>query len=177
MFEVRMHGRGGTGTLMAARILGTAAFLSGFHVQDFALYGAERRGAPVVSFVRFDKDPILERGYIITPEAVVIFDDTLDLRRCFKWIGEGVAFINTIKPKKEFKKYAKTIFTLDATSIALKHLGKPIPNTAMLGALVKVIRPIRRIKLMCAIEIELDKYSKQIIEANKKAAMMGYGAV
>jgi pyruvate ferredoxin oxidoreductase gamma subunit len=67
MISVRIHGRGGQGVKKAAQILARAAYLAGYYTQDFALYGAERRGAPVTSFVRLDKDPIKTRGYVWNP--------------------------------------------------------------------------------------------------------------
>ena len=63
MHEIRVHGRGGQGVKTTARILGRAAFIQGMHIQDFAIYGAERRGAPVASFCRIGKEEILTRGY------------------------------------------------------------------------------------------------------------------
>src|SRR5690349_24285711 len=77
MIQVRFHGRGGQGAKIASRILGRSGFLSGLQVQDFALFGAERRGAPVVSFTRMDNEPIDQRGYIDEPNLVVVIDDSL----------------------------------------------------------------------------------------------------
>ncbi len=77
MVRVRFHGRGGHGVKTSSRILGSAAFAAGFQVQDFPIYGAERRGAPVVAFTRFDLEPILERGPIAHPDLVIVADETL----------------------------------------------------------------------------------------------------
>jgi len=77
MIQVRFHGRGGQGAKIASRILGRSGFLSGLQVQDFALFGAERRGAPVVSFTRLGNEPIDQRGYIDEPNLVVVIDDSL----------------------------------------------------------------------------------------------------
>jgi len=77
MYRIRFHGRGGQGIKMASRVLGTALFRAGFKVQDAPKYGAERRGAPIFSYVRADQHPINERGQIYSPDLVVVADDTL----------------------------------------------------------------------------------------------------
>ena len=178
MIEIRIHGRGGEGVKSCAEILGKAAFLSGFQTQDFSLYGAERRGAPVVSFVRIDEKPILERGYITKPDVILILDDTLDFESMLEGSGERtLILVNTLRPEKIGLKRRKNFFYLDATSIALETIGKPIPNTAMLGFLVKALNgKISFENLEKAIEEKLSKYPKNIIESNKEAAKRGYGS-
>jgi pyruvate ferredoxin oxidoreductase gamma subunit len=143
MMEVRFHGRGGMGVKSSAAMLGLTAFFSGYQTQDFALYGAERRGAPLASFVRYDKKPIREKGYLLEPDAIIIMDETLDLDSATKGLKKaGFVIINNTKPAGYFKKKygLKQIHCIDATSIALKNLGKPIINTAMLGSLVKLLK-------------------------------------
>jgi pyruvate ferredoxin oxidoreductase gamma subunit len=77
MLRVRLHGRGGHGIKTASRILGTAAFLSGWQVQDSPIYGAERRGAALTAFTRIDTEPIHERGVLATPDFILVGDETL----------------------------------------------------------------------------------------------------
>jgi 2-oxoacid:acceptor oxidoreductase gamma subunit (pyruvate/2-ketoisovalerate family) len=77
MIEVRFHGRGGQGAKLASRIFGTSGFLAGLFAQDFALFGAERRGAPVVSCTRLSAEPIERRGYLDEPDFIVVLEDTL----------------------------------------------------------------------------------------------------
>jgi pyruvate ferredoxin oxidoreductase gamma subunit len=89
MIAIRFHGRGGQGAKLASRILGRSGFLSGLEVQDFALFGAERRGAPVISFTRLSDKSIHERGYIDEPDLVVVMDDSL-LREAAKQVFQGV---------------------------------------------------------------------------------------
>ena len=90
MFRIRLHGRGGQGVKTAGRILGTAFFLEGFHVQDAPRYGAERRGAPIFSFVRADRREIHERGVIVLPDLVAVTDQTLlDMPGAGVWEGVG----------------------------------------------------------------------------------------
>jgi len=176
MLEIRIHGRGGAGVKSCAQILGRAAFLSGFKTQDFSLYGAERRGAPVVSFVRIDKEPILERGYITTPEIVIILDDTLDFKKMLKGTDDStLVLVNTARSHKLGLDKKKNFICIDATSIALDVIGKPISNTVMLGLLVKILKnKISLENLEKAIEEKLKKYPEEIVEANKRAAKIGY---
>jgi len=178
MLEIRIHGRGGQGVKKAAQILGRAAFLSGYYTQDFSIYGAERRGAPVVSFLRIDKKPVLERGYIETPNIVIILDDTLNLKRAIDGLEkEGIVLINSVKGKKLVLS-GRNVLGVDATSIALKTLGVPIPNTTMTGAVVRLLkRKIPLKNLQKAIGTELLKYSKKIVNANKEVAKIGYGVI
>jgi len=179
MLEIRVHGRGGAGVKSCAQILGRAAFLSNFQTQDFSLYGAERRGAPLVSFVRIDKKPILERGYVTTPEVVIILDDTLDFKTMLKGTNEfTLVLINTARSHKLGFDKKKNFICIDATSIALDIIGKPIPNTVMLGVLVKRLKDkIKFENLERAIEEKLKKYPEKVIEGNKQAAKIGYGSV
>jgi len=176
MIEVRVHGRGGAGVKSCAEILGSAAFLSGFQTQDFSLYGAERRGAPVVSFIRIDKEPILERGYITTPKVVIILDDTLNFNNMLKGTDDStLVLVNTANPQKLGFNKKENFICIDATSLALETIGKPIPNTIMLGVLVKKLKdkiPLKNLEE--AINEKLSKYPEKVIEANKKAARIGY---
>src|SRR6516225_6940326 len=77
MFRIRFHGRGGQGMKTASRIVGTAAFREGYFAQDSPVYGAERRGAPMIAFTRFDSQSILERGAVTMPDLIVIADASL----------------------------------------------------------------------------------------------------
>ena len=77
MIRIRFHGRGGHGIKTASRILGTAAFMTGYQVQDSPVYGAERRGAAIAAYTRIDQEPILERGVIDQPDVIVLGDETL----------------------------------------------------------------------------------------------------
>jgi len=179
MYEIRLHGRGGQGVKLAAHILGKAAFLSGYKgVQSFAMYGAERRGAPVTSFVRIDKKEILERGYIFKPDYVICLDDTLNFEIVKKGLKDkGIILINTNKYPGRFadKKMNYKVYTIDATKIALKVLGVPIPNTAILGAFIKIFRKIPLEILKKAVEKELgEEGHEELGEKNKKVVEVCY---
>ncbi len=171
MYKIRFHGRGGQGIKLAAHILGRAAFLSGYQTQSFAVYGAERRGAPLTSFLRMDKKEILERDYIFDPDFVICIDDTLDMEEVTKGLKkDGTLLINTNKYPGYFSKLKQEVYTIDATKIAIDCIGVPIPNTAILGAFVKIFKKITIESLIDAMKKELEEEGKEeLIEKNKKA--------
>jgi len=167
IYEIRVHGRGGQGVKTTARILGRAAFLSGMATQDFAIYGAERRGAPVASFCRIDRKKILTRGYIFNPDAVIVLDPTIGPERCLRGIKkDALILVNSPLPLKNFK---NAIF-VDATKIALETLGKPIPNIAILGGFLKLSRifPFENLKKAIKIELTEDGHP-EAVQGNIKA--------
>ncbi len=175
MYKIRLHGRGGQGIKLAAHILGRAAFLSGYQVQSFAVYGAERRGAPVTSFVRMDKKEILERDYIFDPDYVICIDDTLDMEKVTEGLKKGFILINTGKYPGHFSPLKQKVHTIDATRIALDTLGVPIPNTAILGAFAKIFKKIPLEILKKAVEKELrDEGKAGLVEKNNLAVETCY---
>jgi len=170
--KIRFHGRGGQGVKTLARIIGRTFFLKGYNVQDFAMYGAERRGAPVMSFVRADRNEILERGYIFNPDCIVVLDDTLNPGAVSSGLTDGFVLINTTKNADEWFP-GKKVVKVNATQIALDVLGKPIVNTAMAGALAKLL-DIEFEKLEKAIRIEMGEIGN--VEKNIEAAERCYRA-
>ena len=145
MLRLRFHGRGGQGAKVASRVFGTAAFYEGYYAQDFPLYGAERRGAPIAAFTRISKEPILERGVIAEPDIVIVMDETLlDDPLVHPLLGlkeGGVVFINTthspVEAKPKYKVIAQTI-TLDITRIGLEMLGLPVLSTLAGGVASRI---------------------------------------
>jgi len=176
MYKVRFHGRGGQGIKLAAHILGRAAFLSGYQIQSFAVYGAERRGAPLTSFVRIDKKEILERGYIFDPDFSICIDDTLSMDKVVKGLKEeGKILVNTRQYPGRFSSIKQKVYTIDATKIALDTIGLPIPNTAILGAFIKIFNKIPLETLQKAVKIELEEEKKgELIEKNNQAVKLCY---
>jgi 2-oxoacid:acceptor oxidoreductase gamma subunit (pyruvate/2-ketoisovalerate family) len=171
MYKIRIHGRGGQGGKLASKIIGSAAFLEGYEVQDFARYGAERRGAPVEAFVRIDKEEILERGYIADPDIVIVLDDTLlEVIDVAKGLAKGGLIIINSK-KRTFPKLKRfRVIAVDATSIALAALGKPIYNTAMIGAFAKATGLIDFEHIKKALQHEIGKkVGKDVIRENMQA--------
>ncbi len=147
MIEIRMHGRGGQGTVVASKVLADAAFKDGKYAQSFPQYGVERRGAPVTAFTRIadsEKDLIV-RSFIYEPHHVVVLDPTLlATQNVLEGLKKGGwVVINTPEDPDSFDIPSDyNVATVDAASIAVKwRLGsktQPIVNTAILGAFAKV---------------------------------------
>lgn len=140
MVEVRWHGRGGQGSFTIARLLGMAASVyGGEYAQAFPSFGPERRGAPVLGFTRISEEKITDRSEVDECDYVVVLDETLWGDSVLSGLKENtVIIVNTETPEKYKGIVSNKIITLDATSLAMEHLGRPITNTAMMGALVAV---------------------------------------
>jgi len=145
LVEVRWHGRGGQGIVTVSRLLAHAALLDGKYVQAFPEFGPERRGAPVNGYTRISDEPIVIHSHIYTPNIVVIVDPTLlgkiDVTRGLVEGGTVVAHSEK-KPedlRKELGVEKASVYTVNAARIALDILGRPIYNTAMLGALIRAV--------------------------------------
>lgn len=145
MIEIRIHGRGGQGAVVASQLLASALFKEGRYVQSFPAFGVERRGAPVAAFIRINESPIRLRCEIYQPDHLVILDPTLiyavDVTAGLK--DDGWIIINSDKSPDEFDlSHRFRVATIDANSIAVRHkLGSPtnpIVNTAILGAFAKI---------------------------------------
>lgn len=142
MTEVRFHGRGGQGVVTCAELLSQAAIIEGKFAQSFPSFGPERRGAPVVAFLRVSEKEIRIRSQIYSPDIIIILDPTiLYLPEVTSGVKEnGKIIINTNKNLNEIKDSMNTnakIAIVNATKIATENLGVPIVNTTMLGAFVK----------------------------------------
>ncbi|MBS3095168.1 2-oxoacid:acceptor oxidoreductase family protein [Candidatus Woesearchaeota archaeon] len=172
MIEIRLHGRGGQGVKKASQILGRAAYIAGYKTQDFALYGAERRGAPVTSFVRIDKKEIRTRGYIFEPDYILIMDNTIDLRETLKGKKKStIVLANSVKGLRHE-------CVIDADKIVMEETGNVLGvNIAMLGAFVTLFKQITIEHLTEAIKIELSKYSKDVVERNINIIKKSYNHV
>lgn len=145
MIEIRFHGRGGQGAVVASKVLAVAFFHEGLYVQSFPAFGVERRGAPVMAFLRVDREPIQLRVNIYHPDHIIVLDPTLigavDVTSGLK--PNGWVLINSAHPPEFFKGLKDfRVATVDATSIAIRNgLGSrtnPIVNTAILGAFSRV---------------------------------------
>lgn len=148
MKQVRIHGRGGQGVVTAAEVLSVAAFHKGLHAQAFPSFGSERMGAPVVAFCRVDHKPIQLREPIAEPDVVIVQDPTL-LQQVDVFgglAGDGIVLINSARTPQQLnlqKLLARLpsghVRTVPATDIARQHVGRPLPNAAMLGALAGLV--------------------------------------
>lgn len=140
MIQVRWHGRGGQGSFTVARLLGMAtSVFGGKYAQAFPSFGPERRGAPVLGFTRISEDKITDRSEVDECDYVVVLDETLWGSSVLSGLKENtVILINTDNKEKYKELVSNRIIAFDATSLALKYLGRPITNTAMMGALVSI---------------------------------------
>ncbi len=186
MVEIRWHGRGGQGAKTAALLFADSAMSSGKFIQAFPEYGPERMGAPVQSFDRLSDEPITLHCGITSPDIVVILDPTLmatvDTTAGVK--DDGVIIINTaLSPaqiRKEMGIKGKKIFTIDASGISKSTLGREIPNTPMLGALIKVSKLLDIEKVLDDTKKKLEKKFRtkpELIEGNLKAIKRAYEEV
>ena len=144
MIEIRLHGRGGQGSVIASKILAVAAFREGNWVQSFPKFGVERRGAPVEAFLRMARDKILIRSEVTDPDVVVVLDpsliDVIDFTTGLK--PGGTILMNTTKAPEEIPlKERFRVYCVNASKIAADHgLGaptSPIVNTAICGAFAR----------------------------------------
>jgi pyruvate ferredoxin oxidoreductase gamma subunit len=183
MIEVRFHGRGGQGAKLASRIFGRSGFLCGLQVQDFALFGAERRGAPVISFTRLSSEPIDERGNIDRPNLVVVMDDSL-LKEAPGQVFQGVdektpLFVNGDRDRLEVNLKdlppAKFLF-IDLSAIARELIGSVFVSAAAAAVAAKCVPAINPAALEEAIRIELADFglAPDLVEKNVAAAGAAY---
>ncbi len=141
MKEIRLHGRGGMGTVKAAEVIVHAMVAQGGFGNSIPFFGFERQGAPVTSFIRLDAKPIRPKTQVYEPDCIIVLDRSLQTAvDVFVGVRENAFLIvNSAEPPEsiEAPKRVTTIATVDANEISIRKIGKPIPNTAMLGAFVK----------------------------------------
>ncbi|MGD8520857.1 MAG: 2-oxoacid:acceptor oxidoreductase family protein [Desulfobacterales bacterium] len=180
MLEIRFHGRGGQGTVVASILLAKAYFSAGYYVQSFPLFGVERRGAPVEAYLRLDKKKILIRSNVYTPDHIIVQDanllENVDVTKGLK--PEGWIVLNAVAPPENLKQFSGyRLAYVDATRIALEHhLGtrtQPIINTAMLGALAGVMGAPPMDMISEAIQMDIPNNPSE----NVKAAQTAYKQV
>lgn len=183
MLEIRWHGRGGMGAKTAALLLGEAMIHQGKYIQAFPEYGPERRGAPVTSYNRISDNPIKIHYGIKEPDVVMVLDPTLlQTERVREGLNEDTILIvnSKMQPeeiKKKFNINAK-VYTVDATGISEEILSRNLPNTPMLGALVRVTGLIDFDTFLKAVEERLKvKYKENIVKGNLKAIKKAYEEV
>lgn len=180
MFQIRIHGRGGQGVVTAAELLSVAAFREDRHAQAFPSFGSERTGAPVVAYCRIDDRPIRLREPILAPDALIVQDPTL-LHQVDVFGGlqpGGYILINTARTfaelgLAEFMQQfdAARLCTVPATEIALRHVGRPLPNAALLGGFAALAG---RVSLAAVVAAIGEKFAPKIAAANAAAATESY---
>ncbi len=167
MIEIRFHGRAGQGIVTAADLLAQAAAMEGKYSQSMPVFGSEKRGPPVASFCRIDEHPIHLREEIRHPDIVVVAEPSVmeEVRVEGGLKQNGLLLINSVRSPSQLGLKTKQTITVNGTAIAVKHLGKPITNTVMLGSLVKLTGIVQLESIHKAID---QKFPAAIAEQNKK---------
>lgn len=183
MFQVRIHGRGGQGVVTGAEMMSIAAFQGGRHAQAFPSFGSERTGAPVVAFCRMDDREIRLREPIMQPDAIIIQDPTL-LHQVDVFSGlkkDGYILINTTRTFGELglgefvNDFQRArLLTVPASELAMKHVGRAVPNVPLLGAFAALCGLISLEAVQNAID---DKFKGAVALGNKAAAAEAFHAV
>ena len=175
--EIRIHGRGGQGSVTAAELLAHAAFVEGKWVQAFPYFGAERRGAPVKAFARLSDEPILVHSQVYNPDYEIVLDPIIhrvvDVTEGLK--TNGIIIMNTPKKPEEIMLKGQRIAVVDATEIALELnllvAGQPIVNTSIVGAFAKATGEI---KLESVTKVIKETWEGSAGEKNARAAELAY---
>lgn len=183
MFEIRIHGRGGQGAVTAAEMLSVAAFAEGWHAQAFPTFGSERTGAPVVAFCRLDHRPIRLREPITEPDALIVQDPTL-LHQVSLFEGlktDGYVLVNTGRPLAELgiadvvdRLRPERVVSVAATELAREHLGRPLPNAALLGGFAALTG---KVGLDAVLEAIRDRFPGEVGAGNAAAARAAHDVV
>ena len=185
--EIRWHGRGGQGAKTAAVLLAEVISAAGKYIQGFPEYGPERMGAPVLAFNRISDEPIWLHGNVTDPDIVVVLDPTLIGRvDVTEGLAEGgTILVNTPLSPREVKDLLGgaldlRVFTVDASQIALETLGRNIPNTPMIGALVQATGMMGHDEFMGLIKTQLAekfKGKEGLVRPNLEAIERAYKEV
>ncbi|OGF17564.1 MAG: pyruvate ferredoxin oxidoreductase [Candidatus Eisenbacteria bacterium RBG_16_71_46] len=178
MREMRIHGRGGQGAVIASKLLASAFFLEGKDVQSFPAFGVERRGAPVTAFLRVSDGPILLRCEILAPDDLIVLDPTLvqavDVTAGLK--PRGSILLNSDQPPEHYARLVRRfrVATVDASAIAAAHgLGsktQPIVNTAILGAFAAFSNLVSLESVCAAITEDVPTRAEENVAAAREAA-------
>ncbi len=187
ILEIRWHGRGGQGAKTAALLFTDAAMETGKHIQGFPEYGPERMGAPVQAFNRLSDEPIMQHCGVKNPDVVLVLDasliDTVPVTQGLK--DDGIILINsqespeTLRKRLNLKKSQK-VYVVDASKISKEILGRDIPNTPMLGALLKVSKLLDFDETLKSVQKKLEKKfpnRPNIVEGNIRSIKKAYEEV
>ncbi len=185
MIEIRWHGRGGQGTVTAAKVLADACLGGGRHVQAFPEYGPERAGAPLRAYNRISDHEIRMHCPVLHPKVVGIVDATLldSINVAEGAQNDTVFVVNTAKDPADIRKRLKAkksqkVFTVDATKIALDCIGRALPNSPMLGAINRATTIVKQDELVETVRKSFGKkFAQKIIDGNLEALKRGYEEV
>ena len=183
MVEIRIHGRGGQGVVTASDLVAMAAFHEGHHAQAFPSFGSERTGAPVVSYCRVEDREIRSREPVLEPDIIIVQDPTLlTVMDVFSGLKPGgYALINSSKTREELeledvlkKTDADHLVTVPASELAREHLGRPLPNAALLGAMSALTGLVDIASVEGAIK---QRFHGRLGDSNSAAARAAYDYV
>lgn len=184
MTEIRWHGRGGQGAKTAAQLVAEVALKEGRFSQGFPEYGPERMGAPIRGFTRVSDHAIRLHCAIERPDVVVVLDDTMVGMAAVTEDVDGATIfvVNTALTPDEMRERlgsnGSTVYCVDATRISIDELGRPMPNTPMVGALVKATGCISVDALKESIEKKfIKKFGRQVVDGNIRAIERAYEEV
>lgn len=183
--EIRWHGRGGQGTVTAAKVLADTCLSGGRHVQAFPEYGPERAGAPLRAYNRISSKELRMHCPVLNPDVVAVVDATLlDSINIAEGAKENTIFVvNTTKDPKDVREKLKAspgqkVYTVDATRIALDCFGRALPNSVMLGTTCRVTGLVSLEHLLEDVRNSFGKkFSQKIIDGNLEATKRGYEEV
>jgi len=181
--EIRWHGRGGQGAVTANEILAAAALAEGKYIKAFPEFGPERMGAPIRAFARISEQPITVHSQVYYPDVVLIIDPTLlKAGKVVEGLKEGGAVIANFPDDNvklgEIIGRTENVHAVNATKIALEEIGRPMTNTAMLGALVKVTNVVGIDTIIDEMRNKMSgKLSDAVVEKNLKAIKRAYEEV
>ena len=174
MKEIRIHGRGGQGAVVAARMLTTAFVHEKKWASGFPVFGVERRGAPITAFVRFNEKPIREKTKIYSADCLIVLDSHLfHSVDVFQGIRKDcVLVMNSAEiVDKRYVEELRSVGSVNAMGISVQELGKSITNTCMLGAFARATGWVEVNSVISA----LGEYFKgKLLEQNIRAVKRGY---
>jgi len=185
VFEVRWHARGGQGAVTASRFLAASALRENKYFQGFPEFGTEREGAPIQAFNRISASKIYWHENVTRPDAVVVLDPTL-LEAVPVAAGlkpGGVLVVNSAEPAAAVRHRlgvdpSVKVYAVDATKIATECIGRPITNTAMVGALIKVTGLVDYQNVRAELESMFSgRFRANVVQGNLKALDRAYEEV
>ncbi len=184
LLEIRWHGRGGQGAKTAAAMVAEVAVDAGKYAQAAPEYGAEREGAPIKAYTRISGELIRVHDAIYYPDIVIVLDETLlETEGVTDGLSQdGILLVNTTRSPGEVREQlgveGRDIYAIDATSIALEEIGRPIPNTVMIGALCKITGVVDSEEIKKDIDKKLGgKLSEDMLKGNYRAVERAYEEV
>jgi len=184
LIEIRWHSRGGQGAKTGALVLAEAALDEGKYVQGFAEYGPERMGAPMKAFNRIGSSPITVHYGVTNPDVVVILDRTLigKVNVTEGLAEDGIIIVNTSESPAEMRSLlgvkGRRIYTIDASKISRDNIGGDIPNTPMIGAILKVTDMMDIDGVVKGVHKKMgSKFKPEVVEGNVKAIKQAYEEV